>query len=357
MDKGKLKCYLSFILILISAYCAFFLIHREITLFRHSPIENKLKDLNYNETTIINNSIREHSQIYSDLQYQDYDLYIKDFNALKKLGYKKDEINIIFQHLRPSEVAIIISKGEFINDLVYYIIEPFFYIDNFDRYISFKSKNKNYPYEKIINYVNMNLDYDFYQKLIVINKPDDTLVLVNKYYKLPENYVPKELVTIVSQCSINNDLLTVPIVKDAFEEMCNDIQSLGLNIKIISAYRSYETQEILYNNYVEREGVKDADVSSAKPGHSEHQTGLSIDIYNTVLPFNQFVKSNEYKWIKNNAHNYGFIVRYPQNREHITGYKYEPWHLRYVGNEVATYLYKHNITLDEYHARFLVNKP
>ena len=87
---------------------------------------------------------------------------------------------------------------------------------------------------------------------------------------------------------------------------------------------------------------------SAKPGHSEHQTGLSIDVEGSNLDYDLFAESKEFNWMKNNAHKYGFILRYPKGKEHITGFKYEPWHYRYVGKDVASYIYKNNITLEEY---------
>jgi zinc D-Ala-D-Ala carboxypeptidase len=290
---------------------------------------------------------------YVYFEYKNYDRYIKHINNLKQLGYKNDEINVIFEHLTPNDIDIIISKNKEINNLGYYITDQYFKIDNLDRYVNYKTQHPNYSYKIVINYVNISLDYNFYEKIYQIQSPDNTLVLVNKYYQLNKEYIPKSLLPMVSQCSISNDVLVTKIVKDALEEMCSDMQSIGLTIKAISGYRSYQAQELLYNNYVLKDGKILADTYSARPGHSEHQTGLAIDIYNAILPFTSFDKTEEYTWIKTNAHKYGFIIRYPKNKEHITGYKYEPWHLRYVGKEVATYIYNYDITFDEYYGRFI----
>ena len=121
----------------------------------------------------------------------------------------------------------------------------------------------------------------------------------------------------------------------------------------MSAYRSYTNQETLYNRYVQKDGSIKADTYSARPGHSEHQTGLAVDVHNTVLPYTSFDKTNEFTWMKENAHKYGFILRYPKDKTNITGYDYEPWHNRYIGVEHATYIYENNITFDEYYIKYL----
>ena len=159
----------------------------------------------------------------------------------------------------------------------------------------------------------------------------DGVLVVNKTYSLPSNYGSE---------------LTKETM-DAFNLMKQDASLLDLNLYIASGYRSYSTQQILYNNYVKRDGVKEADTYSARPGHSEHQTGLAFDL-NSVN--SSFADTLEGKWVVHNCHKYGFIIRYPKNKSDITGYMYEPWHLRYVGKELAQKLYNNGdwITLEEY---------
>ena len=125
------------------------------------------------------------------------------------------------------------------------------------------------------------------------------------------------------------------------------LKSLGLNLWIASGYRSYATQKRLYNNYVSSDGKEAADTYSARPGYSEHQTGLAFDL-NSVEE--SFANTDEGKWVKDNCYRYGLIIRYPKGKESITGYIYEPWHLRYVGVKLATKLYNDGdwITLEEY---------
>ena len=172
----------------------------------------------------------------------------------------------------------------------------------------------------------------------------DDILIVNKTYYLPENYTP---VNSYQQLTSNCAHCLEEYVMTAFNEMNADAKSLGLNLWIASGYRSYSIQSYLYNNYVNRDGKIAADTYSARSGHSEHQTGLAFDL-NSVS--SSFANTNEGKWIQDNCHLYGFIIRYPKGKEQITGYMYEPWHLRYVGKELAKNLYNNGdwISLEEY---------
>ena len=167
----------------------------------------------------------------------------------------------------------------------------------------------------------------------------DGVLIANKSYSLPASYAPGLL------DSISN----------AFASMRNDAAALGYTLTIGSGYRSYYTQASLYNNYSARDGQAAADRYSARPGHSEHQTGLAIDVCEHTSPEtcinNLFDNTDQAKWINANCYKYGLILRYPQGKEEITGYMYESWHLRYVGVELATKLYNGGnwITLEEYY--------
>ena len=127
----------------------------------------------------------------------------------------------------------------------------------------------------------------------------------------------------------------------------------NLNIRIISAYRSYDYQESLYERYLKTDKQEIVDTYSARPGFSEHHTGLAIDVDNEKLGFDKFYLTKEFNWMQNNAYKYGFILRYPKDKEYLTGYSYESWHYRYVGLEIAKYIQENNITFDEYYAYYL----
>ena len=174
----------------------------------------------------------------------------------------------------------------------------------------------------------------------------DGILIVNKTYPLPEDYVPTNTYEEVKDF----DYCSTCIDKEAYksyEKMRDDASDNGLNIWIQSGYRSYGFQKELYDNYVKEDGKEAADTYSARPGHSEHQTGLAFDL-NTIT--DDFQYTNEGIWVNENCYKYGFILRYPKGKEEITGYKYESWHLRYVGVELATKLYNNGdwITLEEH---------
>ena len=157
----------------------------------------------------------------------------------------------------------------------------------------------------------------------------DGILIANKSYALPSDYNP----------GIN------PEAQAAFDRMQAAAHDEGLNIYISSAFRSYDYQKGLYERYVARSGKAEADRYSARPGHSEHQTGLAFDL-NTIDI--SFADTEEYVWLREHCAEYGFIIRYPENGEAITGYMYEPWHIRYLGEDIAKKVYDSGLTLEEY---------
>ena len=170
----------------------------------------------------------------------------------------------------------------------------------------------------------------------------DDVIIVNKTYSLPSNFVPNNLVT------INGYIRIVDYVKDAYNVLKSDSSVLGLNIYASSGYRSYSDQKYIYDNYVRMDGMVKADTYSARAGYSEHQTGLAIDLNTVDMSFDGTGESN---WLKDNCWKYGFIIRYPKDKENITGYMYEPWHIRHVGKELARVLYNNGswLSLEEYY--------
>lgn len=168
---------------------------------------------------------------------------------------------------------------------------------------------------------------------IAPKEPDVTyikgILIANKTYALPSTYNPG----------------VDPTANAALKKMFAAAKSDGLNLFVQSGFRSYATQKRIYNNYVSRDGVAEADRYSARPGHSEHQTGLAFDINKIDLSFEG---TPEAIWLAKNCHKYGFIIRYPKGKESITGYMYEPWHIRYLGVKTATAVYNSGLCLEEY---------
>lgn len=230
----------------------------------------------------------------------------------------------------------------------------YFQMDYLDRYLAFKKKNQNLSDEEIVTRVNIGLDQPYYTNTKASPYLNQIYVLSNKYTSL-DNYVPDDLQIVDKSCSSGMRKL-VGVAKNAFEAMCQDAKKVGLTIRAMSTYRSYEYQVALYQKYVDEDGKELADTYSARPGFSEHQTGLVADIDNGEIPYTNFEQTEEYEWMMKNAYKYGWIERYPKGKEDITGYTYESWHYRYVGVEIATYIHEHNITFDEYYVKFIENK-
>ena len=135
--------------------------------------------------------------------------------------------------------------------------------------------------------------------------------------------------------------------------MWNDAKEEGLLLIVNSSYRDYEVQDAVWKEYAEVHGEEWADNKAARAGSSEHETGLALDIVTNNVVMNEFENTDEFKWLQKNAYKYGFILRYPKNKENITGYEYESWHYRYVGEKVAKEIHDMDITFDEYYAYYL----
>lgn len=185
--------------------------------------------------------------------------------------------------------------------------------------------------------------------------PGSITVLVNRKYLLPSSYTPTDLIETKIRFNFNYSSDKRKLRKEAaksLEKMFKAAEKKKIILYGVSGYRSYARQKQIYDLNVARRGKSATDTVSARPGSSEHQTGLTIDIsaQSVGCQLSQaFGDTKEGKWVAKNAHKYGYIVRYPDGKSKITGYHYEPWHIRYVGIPVATYLYKNKLTLEEYY--------
>ena len=250
------------------------------------------------------------------------------------------------------DVIYLINKGidkTYSSELMKLVKSNYFILANLDKYLS----NEQGSPDKTIAYVNAGLYRSYYQDMVATDTNKDVLMLVNKYNYLSSSYVPKDLETIDANYSrgVNNKLRHV--AKVAFEKMAAAAKLDNIIIFNQSAYRSYQSQVTIYNRSVASYGVEESDKTSARPGNSEHQTGLTLDI-NSVD--NSFKNTSEYQWLIKNSYKYGFILRYPENKEEITGYAYEPWHYRYVGLDAASKINEEGITFDEYYAYYVANQ-
>ncbi len=238
-----------------------------------------------------------------------------------------------------------VEKKEEFKDLYYYNKE------NEKRYEDYKEKNPDISVDDVVWMVNANIDNEFYTNTNKIEDVDSDLLLVNKYNKLPDNFVPKDLVKLESGYYVTSN------TKTAFEKMQDDAREQGYNIGVTSAYRSINSQKYLYNNYLTEDTQEVVDTYSSRPGYSEHHTGEAIDLIGSSASMEEFEKTKESKWVDENAYKYGFVVRYKKGYEKITGYEYEPWHIRYVGVQIATEMKDKNInTLEEYYEKYIKSK-
>lgn len=280
--------------------------------------------------------------------------YIKFKNSnyykLEVLGYNKEEINYIEKLENKTIDEFINSEYEPIK--IEFFKQKYFIYKNLNEYLSFS--NDNYKeVEEVITLVNTKAYIPFYSEIKETDINKKNLMLVNKFNKLPDKFIPKDLVKVSLQYAYDNNQLTKE-ANDAYFQMCqNGKSNNNLTLIATSSYRSYESQDNIYKTYKSKQSEKVADTFCARPGHSEHQTGLTVDILSSKSNMDNFHETKEYEYLKDNSYKYGFILRYPEKKEYITGYKFEPWHYRYVGKEVAEYIYKNNITFDEYYAYYL----
>ncbi len=180
---------------------------------------------------------------------------------------------------------------------------------------------------------------------------DNILLLVNKTHPLDKNYKADDMV-VIDRCDTavgsSETRQMRQMAADPLNQLFDGAKAAGYTLVLRTGYRSYSYQSSLYNGYVQRNGQAEADRFSAKPGESEHQTGLCCDVGVPGGSLTGFNGSKEAAWLAEHAHEYGFIIRYPEGKEDKTGYMYESWHIRYVGETAAAYIYENNICLEEY---------
>lgn len=318
-----------------------------IETFLETNTYNDIKDHKYSKTLekIINTEYYDESYLreYLNINYLDNKNFLSNTKSLLDKGYTSSDINNIYNNLNEKSITTLLDNN-YIKDITNIISINYFKEDNLERYINYYQK-EDLDVETILTYVNIGLDNEYYTNVTDIEDDGDILVLVNKYYKLDDTFVPEEL----DKVSYGSGQLR-KVARDAFDKMCEAALKEKIYIYGGSGYRSYSHQLRLYNNYVAQDGKTEADTYSARAGHSEHQTGLAMDILNGKWAFIEDT-DKEFTWLINNSYKYGFILRYPKGKEKITGYMYEPWHYRYVGVDLATEITKENLTYEEYNAK------
>ena len=293
--------------------------------------------------------------IFGINKFKEYQYHKTNEYKLLNLGYSNDEVDFLLD-LNDDEIIHYVLSQEKNSKIINILNEKYFLTKNFNLYIEYMNNNKDLSSSEIVRNINIHLDKNFYEDTEKANTTLDTTLLVNKHYLLDKDYIPDDLVNVSQNYAWGEvgSQKVREVAYNAFLDMWNAANEEGYYLMINSSYRSYEDQEIVYNNYKNSSGERFADSIAARPGSSEHQTGLALDIFSkTNTNKNTFSQTDEAKWLKENAHNFGFILRYPEDKVDITGYSFESWHYRYVGKDIATYIYENDITYEEYYAYFL----
>ena len=275
--------------------------------------------------------------------------YKKDYKDLSALGYQKENLRFLMQKLSLSEFQIVIQ-----NKLTWEQINPYFAVQgyivkDFPAYIKSKKSPKDAVMQISYRMIDTRNKAD---RKYAIKDPSHITTLIKKGFYIPESYVPENLVEVnIPNTPDNTNNQMRKDAANALENMYKDAQKQGLHLVINSAYRSYEEQKKIYDEYFRIYDSVTASKLVAIPGCSEHQLGLSVDLTSqNVLDgtYSLFGNTPEYQWVINHAHEYGFILRYPKDKTNITGTANAPWHFRYVGKKAAREMYEKNLTLEEY---------
>ena len=358
--KKKVLIIMGILVLIISLFTLFF--------FFYNNDENEESNISINE------KLKEKG--YSD---EDVSLILKkiskdDYDDILKLGYDKSLIDILSstdydeskfnnyieyyvknKDANINDIITIVNSGYELSDypassLLSGLVKEKYYInDNVARYLDYGNSH-DCDVKKVIGIVNSKADLGFYSESLDSNLGANNLVLVNKFYHLKDDYMPSDLVSLGGQYNRGANSRMRKEAADAFMKMVDAARLDNIILYNASAFRSYDYQVNLYNRYIKRDGKAAADKYSARPGYSEHQTGLCSDL--NIID-DSFDGTDEANWLKDNAYKYGFILRFPKGKEDITGYKYEPWHYRYVGLDASKIIYNDDITLEEYYAYYI----
>lgn len=307
--------------------------------------ENKTLNAAFESEDYDENNIKN----YVRIDYVEQKNLIKNINKLIKIGYNNSDINIILSHGTDESVTEF-TKRDKVNYLEEFFSLDYAKLENYDRYEAYSDETGENEIDTVME-VNLNLDKEDYTDSVLVSE-FSTDMLVNKHRHLSEDFKPNDLVEASLDYASEREIYLSRLAYNAFKEMSDAASREGYGIVINSAYRSYQDQQDISDLYLRAYGQEYVDKYIAKPGYSEHQTGLAMDVGSRSV--NIFANSKEYDWMLENAYKYGFILRYSKRDENLTGFRFEAWHYRYVGKEIAKYCHDHNdMSLEEYFVIFL----
>ena len=292
-------------------------------------------------------------KFYNDYKYKQTYEY-----KLTNMGYTLDDAKLIIDKVSDETISYILSNDK--NDLIIdFIKEKYFIESHLNDYLEFYKKQEDEELKDIVALINTKANNKWYEVTFDTDISLNERMLVNKFYMLNKDYKPTNLKNISLDYSYGNegDNKLLDYAYDAFMDLWTSANEAGFYLMVTSSYRDYEEQEEIYEERKQSQGERKADQTAARPGHSEHQTGLVVDMTSKTEPIeSDFKESKTYNWLKENAYKFGFIERYPEGKTYITGYEPESWHWRYVGKEAAKVIYEEQITYDEYYAYYIEYK-
>lgn len=281
------------------------------------------------------NSLIEEAKLKETIEYK-----------LGEVGYSSGEVKVIKEELKDKEIEKVL-KSKYDKNLSKLIKEKYFIFDNLDKYLDYLNDNSNETPSNVIAIVNVGANNEWYSNIKETDTTKNELMLVNKFYGLSETYEPSDLVKVSSTYGYEGKRVS-EVIYDSLTNMIDSAKENGYTLLVNQGYRSYADQLEAYTDIEDVSGTEAADERAARAGHSEYQTGLSVELstYGAEV-------GTETQWLLDNSYRFGFIVRYPEGSSDITGFSSDAWRVRYVGRDVATKIHNENITFDEYYEYYL----
>ena len=285
-------------------------------------------------------------------------LIVKHINYTKtyeykflQIGYNLDEIKVIEDKIENKNKDILLNK-EYNELYVDFFREKYFIFENLEKYIEYGKDHDDEENTKIVSIINTESNLDWFENEKDTDTSKGMLMLVNRMYGLTSDYEVEDIENVPIKFAYNGMKLNKKVISH-LEDLFDSAYEEGYTFVVAEGFRTYKEQEKLYNSYANNYGKSEADKYVARPGHSEYETGLSFDLVPYNKNYKDPKKSEEYEWLRDNAYKYGFIFRFEEGKEDITGFDADTWRLRYVGTEASTMIKNEGICFEEYYAYFV----
>lgn len=285
-------------------------------------------------------------------------LLVKHINYTKTYEYKFLEINYNLDEIKDIESKLSdkekdeLLKRKYDEKYIEFIREKYFLFDNLDKYIEYQKENDEEENSKIVAIINTEANVDWFDNEKQTDVSKKELMLVNRIYGLNSDFEAEHIESVPIKYAYDGMKLSKVVINN-IADLCDSAYEEGYTFVVSEGYRTYKEQSKLYNNYADSFGKSEADKYVARPGHSEYETGLSFDLVPYNKQYKNPKKSEEYKWLRDNAYKYGFIFRFESGKEDLTGLDEDIWRLRYVGTNAALTIKNEGICFEEYYAYYV----